>query len=35
VISRPQHTHGRLGPDSLLALALFGLGIAGLFVIPH
>jgi len=35
VIGRPQHTHGRLGPDSLLALALFGLGIAGLFVVPH
>jgi len=34
VISRPEHTHARLGPDSLLALALFGLGIAGLFVIP-
>jgi cation:H+ antiporter len=35
VIGRPQHTHARLGPDSLLALALFGLGIAGLFVVPH
>ena len=35
VIGRPQHTHARLGPDSLLALALFCLGIAGLFVIPH
>jgi cation:H+ antiporter len=35
VIGRPQHTHARLGPDSLLALALFGLGIAGLFVLPH
>jgi cation:H+ antiporter len=34
VISRPMHTHARLGPDSLLALAVFGLGIAGLFVIP-
>ena len=34
VISRPQHTHARLGPDSLLALALFGLGIAGLFFVP-
>jgi cation:H+ antiporter len=33
VIGRPQHTHARLGPDSLLALAVFGLGIAGLFVI--
>jgi len=35
VISRPMHTHARLGPDSLLALAFFGLGIAGLFVVPH
>jgi cation:H+ antiporter len=35
VIGRPQHTHWRLGPDSLLALAVFGLGIAGLFVVPH
>jgi cation:H+ antiporter len=35
VIGRPQHTHARLGPDSLLALALFGLGVAGLFVVPH
>jgi len=34
VISRPQHTHARLGPDSLLALTLFGLGIAGLFFVP-
>ena len=35
VIGRPQHTHARLGPDSLLALAVFGLGVAGLFVVPH
>ncbi|HKN63433.1 MAG TPA: hypothetical protein VJV76_03775 [Gaiellaceae bacterium] len=35
VISRPLHTRFRLGPDSLLALALFGLGIAGLFAVPH
>jgi cation:H+ antiporter len=35
VIGRPQHTHWRLGPDSLLALAVFGLGVAGLFVVPH
>jgi cation:H+ antiporter len=35
VIGRPRRTHARLGPDSLLALALFGLGIAGLFVVPH
>ncbi len=34
VISRPMHCRFRLGPDSLLALALFGLGIAGLFFVP-
>jgi cation:H+ antiporter len=35
VISRPMRTRFRLGPDSLLALALFGFGIAGLFYVPH
>ncbi|HEY4235962.1 MAG TPA: hypothetical protein VGM45_01340 [Gaiellaceae bacterium] len=34
VISRPMHAHFRLGPDSLLALAVFGLGVAGLFFVP-
>jgi cation:H+ antiporter len=34
VISRPNRCRARLGPDSLLALALFGLGIAGLFFVP-
>jgi cation:H+ antiporter len=34
VISRPLHCRFRLGPDSLLALAIFGVGIAGLFVVP-
>jgi cation:H+ antiporter len=34
VISRPMHTHARLGPDSILALVLFGVGIAGLFYVP-
>jgi cation:H+ antiporter len=34
VISRPMHTRFRLGPDSILALLLFGLGIAGLFFLP-
>jgi cation:H+ antiporter len=34
VIARPMHCRFRLGPDSLLALALFGLGIAGLFFVP-
>jgi cation:H+ antiporter len=35
VISRPSRCYARLGPDSLLALVVFGLGIAGLFVVPH
>ena len=35
VIGRPMHCRFRLGPDSLLALAFFGLGIAGLFAVPH
>jgi len=34
VISRPMHCRWRMGPDSILALALFGLGIAGLFFVP-
>ena len=34
VISRPMHCHWRMGPDSFLALALFGLGILGLFYVP-
>jgi len=34
VISRPMHCRFRLGPDSLLALVLFSLGIAGLFFVP-
>ena len=35
VIIRPLHCRFRLGPDSLLAIALFAVGIAGLFVVPH
>jgi cation:H+ antiporter len=34
VISRPLRCRFRLGPDSMLALALFGLGVAGLFFVP-
>ena len=34
VISRPMHCRARLGPDSLLALAVFSIGIAGLFFVP-
>jgi cation:H+ antiporter len=33
VISRPMHTRFRLGPDSLLALGLFSVGIVGLFYV--
>jgi cation:H+ antiporter len=33
VIARPQRCRFRLGPDSLLAIVVFGLGIAGLIVI--
>jgi cation:H+ antiporter len=35
VIARPMHCRFRLGPDSLLALVLFSLGIAGLFFVPQ
>ena len=35
VISRPARCHARLGPDSLLALTIFALGVAGLFVLPQ
>jgi cation:H+ antiporter len=34
VISRPMHCRARLGPDSILALVLFTLGILGLFYVP-
>jgi cation:H+ antiporter len=34
VISRPRHCRARLGPDSILALVLFALGILGLFYVP-
>jgi cation:H+ antiporter len=34
VISRPMHCRARLGPDSILALVLFALGIVGLFYVP-
>jgi cation:H+ antiporter len=35
VVVRPLRCHARLGPDSILALVVFGIGVAGLFVIPH
>ena len=33
LLLRPTRTVARLGPDSLAAVALYGLGIAGLIVI--
>ena len=35
VIIRPLRCRARLGPDSILALIVFAVGLAGLFVIPH
>jgi cation:H+ antiporter len=35
VIARPLRCRARLGPDSILALLVFSLGIVGLFVLPH
>jgi cation:H+ antiporter len=35
IIARPNRAFFRLGPDSIYALIIFGLGIAGLFVLPH
>jgi len=34
VVGRPYRCIARLGPDSILALVVFGLGVAGLFVVP-
>ena len=35
VIGRLRRCRARLGPDSILALTLFALGVAGLFALPH
>jgi cation:H+ antiporter len=35
VVGRPYRCIARLGPDSILALLVFALGIAGMFVLPH
>jgi len=35
VIIRPLRCRARLGPDSILAIVVFAIGVAGLFVIPH
>jgi cation:H+ antiporter len=34
VITRPNRCRARLGPDSLIAVAVFAIGIAGLFFVP-
>jgi cation:H+ antiporter len=35
VVGRPYRCLGRLGPDSVLALVVFALGIGGLLLLPH
>lgn len=35
VVARPERCRWRLGPDSILALVVFALGIGGLFVLPR
>jgi cation:H+ antiporter len=35
IIGRPYRCVGRLGPDSVLAVVVFGLGVAGMFAVPH
>jgi hypothetical protein len=35
IVVRPQKCRARLGPDSMIAIAIFALGVAGLFVLPH
>jgi cation:H+ antiporter len=35
VVGRPYRCIGRLGPDSIFAVVVFALGVAGIFVLPH
>ena len=35
LVARPARCRARLGPDSLLAVVVFALGVAGLFVLAH
>ncbi len=35
IVVRPLRCRARLGPDSILAIVVFAVGIAGLFVVPH
>jgi hypothetical protein len=34
VVGRPYRCRARLGPDSLLALVVFALGVAGILALP-
>ena len=35
VVIRPLRCHARLGPDSILAIVVFAVGVVGLFVVPR
>jgi cation:H+ antiporter len=35
VVARPRRAYARLGPDSILALVLFALGVTGLLLLPR
>jgi cation:H+ antiporter len=35
IVARPRRCRAHLGPDSMLALVVFALGVAGMFVLPH
>ena len=35
VVGRAERCRARLGPDSILCIVVFALGVAGMFVIPH
>jgi cation:H+ antiporter len=35
IVGRPYRCIARLGPDSILCVVVFALGVAGMFVIPH
>jgi len=35
VVGRPERCRARLGPDSVLCIVVFALGVAGMFVLPH
>lgn len=35
LVARPERCRVRLGPDSILAIVVFALGVSGLFVLPR